>query len=222
MNANVLLALPVGLGHIFVICDRDDWRNVKDSFKDPHEVDLEDQSGRMVTIDLYDVVSNAVVSEFDEDAEGSVFAELEANGVTVFDALCYAMNPDKRDREEANFFTNVMALIKKIEGQIHDTRAIGLVKSRIAFYFRGRKYHVLMDALHVPPTYTFGADDSSDFEVLTQNYIEEMRNILSKVPDIIGAEVDQEAPTEKSAEIADLAAFDEAFGICEGDECELK
>lgn len=222
MSNNVLLALPVGLGHVFAIVERDDWRNIRNSFKDSHEVDLEDPTGGIVTLDLYEVVSNAIVSEFDEDAESSMFAELEASGVTVFDALCYANDPDKRDKEEANFLTNVMALIKKLEGQIYDTRGIGLVKTRIAFYYRGQMYHVIMNAVELPPTYTFGPDDSSDLHVLSANYIENMNDILSKVPDVIVESNDQEQKEQNVKEIADLAAFDEAFGICEGDVCEFK
>jgi hypothetical protein len=222
MGDKVLLALPVGLGHVFAICDRDDWKAIKDSFKDPHEVEIEDPNGELVTIDLFDVVSNAVVSEFDEDMETSLFAELESNGVPVFDELCYANDPDKKNREEANFFTDVMALIKKLEGRIYDTRAIGVVKSRITFHFRSVTYHVVMDAATVPPTYLFGKDDGGDLNVLSASYISDISEMLSKMPDTITLDAPQVETVQNPEEIADLAAFDEAFGVCNEDECELK
>jgi hypothetical protein len=220
MCSDVLIALPVGLGHVFVVCKREDWEKVKHSITDTHEVDLEDYEGNTVTLDLYESISNAIVSTYDEDMIGSIFTELDENGIIVFNAMCYANNPDKVLHEEATFCENVMRLIKKWEGRIYDTRAIGLVKSRISFYFRGVLYHVVMDANTSPPTYFFKSDDDEEYIAFSEKYIAEIDAVLTKIPDVIASENIEDETNLQEEEIADLSAFDQAFGTCEEGECE--
>lgn len=217
---DLLIALPVGLGHVFVICPQDEWHEITQKFIDPYEVELFDDNGEPVTVDLFTAVTGAIVRTCTEDAALSIFGELESHGSVVFDAICYAHDSKKKNVFETKFFTDVLAMIKRREASIYDTRAIGLCTSRIQFYYRGRKFEVIMNAKEEEPVYSFGFvyDDHTKCD---NNYIKEMEALLDEITDPVSDPNDNPVvPKVGESDVADLAAFDRAFNFDDVDKFE--
>ena len=43
-ESQVMVMLPVGIGHVFVLLEENDWHAIEQAFTDPHVVDLEDHN----------------------------------------------------------------------------------------------------------------------------------------------------------------------------------
>ena len=216
-ESRLFVMMPVGIGHVFVLIDENEWHDIESAFADPHVVELDDSNGDVHTVDLADCVSNAIVKNLSEIPTWEFFVDIESQGVQVFDAICWAKNPEKQIIVEAPFYQKMLDLIKDVEGRVYDTRAVGLSKSRIQFDCKGKRYNAYIDASGAEPTVRFGHELELPKKVGT-DYIEEIRQILISAPD--PAFVPDEEPRKEESKdfsLADLSAFDMAFSHDDAD-----
>jgi hypothetical protein len=219
-DSRVLVMMPVGLGHVFVIVESHEWHDIEMAFSDPHVVELDDPNGNVHEIDLYDCVSNAIVKSFDEVPEWSFFFDIESQGVQVFDTICWCQHLDKQITVEGPFYEKILALVKKFEGKLYDTRAVGLCKSRIQFDCKGRRYNAYLNASGSEPVVSFGYE-GEEAKTMPSDYVTEMGNILTAAPDpaFVPDESLKKVDTTE-VKVADLSAFDQAFCHDDADKVE--
>ena len=219
-ESQVMVMLPVGIGHVFVLLEENDWHAIEKAFTDPHVVDLEDHNGEILSIDLCDSISTAIVKKFSEVPDWGFFCDIESQGVQVLDSICWTQNPEKQKTVEGPFYAKILALIKQFEGKIYDTRAIGLCKSRIQFDYKTKRYNAYLDASGADPVVKFG-HEAEFTKTMPTDYITEMVRILNLVPDPAFVP-DEEPPKEETKEssLADLSAFDQAFCHDDADKIE--